>query len=74
MSDKQTTNNASSAKANGKISVKQIKSPIRRVGNQRVVLKGLGLGKIGRTRVLEDTSSIRGMIRVVEHLVEVTKS
>ena len=30
-----------------------------------------GLGKIGREKVLEDTPSIRGMIRKVAHLVQV---
>ena len=65
--------NEKSTTSGGKITVKQIKSSIRRVGNQRVVLKGLGLGKIGRTRVLQDTPSIRGMIKIVDHLIEVTK-
>lgn len=65
--------NEKSTASGGKITVKQIKSSIRRVGNQRVVLKGLGLGKIGRTRVLQDTPSIRGMIKIVDHLIEVSK-
>ena len=62
------------AASGSKITVKQVKSPIRRVAHQRVVLKGLGLGKIGRIRVLQDTPSIRGMIKAVGHLVEVTKA
>ncbi|MGB2468202.1 MAG: 50S ribosomal protein L30, partial [Candidatus Puniceispirillaceae bacterium] len=34
-------------------------------------LIGLGLNKIGRTRDLEDTPSVRGMINKVKHLVRV---
>lgn len=55
----------------GKLEVKQIGSPIRRQKFQEQCLKGLGLGKLGRTRVLEDTPSIRGMVTKVGHLVEV---
>jgi large subunit ribosomal protein L30 len=54
-----------------KITVKQIGSPIRRPKDQRDTLKGLGLNKMHRTRELEDTPSVRGMIRKIPHLVEV---
>lgn len=53
--------------------VKQTKSPIGREGSQRKTLIGLGLNKIGRTRELEDTPSVRGMINKVKHLIEVEK-
>ena len=53
------------------IVVKQIGSPIRRPAVQRETLKGLGLNKRHRTRVLEDTPAVRGMIRKVSHLVRV---
>ena len=53
------------------IIVTQKKSPIGRQGYQRKTLVGLGLNKIGRTKELEDTPSIRGMIGKVKHLVEV---
>ena len=53
-----------------KIRVKQVKSGIGRKPNQRATLRGLGLTKMGRTRVLEDTPSVRGMIDKVSHLVE----
>ncbi|MBY7649371.1 MAG: 50S ribosomal protein L30 [Candidatus Liberibacter europaeus] len=56
-----------------KITVKQIGSPIRRPSVQRRVLIGLGLNKINRCRVLEDTPSIRGMIRAVRHLVRIVE-
>ena len=51
-----------------KITVKQIGSPIRRPKNQRDTLIGLGLNKMHRTRELEDTPEVRGMIRKIPHL------
>ena len=53
------------------IVVTQKKSPIGRQSYQRKTLIGLGLNKIGRIRELEDTPSIRGMVRKVSHLVEI---
>ena len=53
------------------VTVRQTGSPIRRPKDQRDTLIGLGLNKMGRTRTLEDTPSVRGMIRKVQHLVEV---
>ena len=53
------------------IIVTQKKSPIGRQSYQRKTLIGLGLNKIGRSKELEDTPSIRGMIGKVKHLVEV---
>ena len=50
--------------------VKQIGSPIRRPQNQRAILVGLGLNKMHKTRELEDTPAVRGMVRKVPHLVE----
>ena len=52
------------------ITVKQIASSIGRKFDQKQTLIGLGLNKIGRIRELEDTPSIRGMVRKVSHLVE----
>ncbi|MDJ0685581.1 MAG: 50S ribosomal protein L30 [Alphaproteobacteria bacterium] len=54
--------------------VTQTGSPIRREKSQRDTLIGLGLNKIGRTRELEDTPSIRGMIRKVRHMVKVDEA
>jgi len=51
--------------------VTQTKSPIGREGSQRMTLIGLGLNKIGRSRELEDTPSIRGMINKVKHLIKI---
>lgn len=55
------------------VTVKQIASPIGRKPGQRATLIGLGLNKLGRCRTLEDTPSIRGMIRKVQHLVEIVE-
>ena len=53
------------------LKVTQIGSPIRRPQDQRQTLIGLGLNKMHRTRELEDTPAVRGMIRKVHHLVRV---
>jgi len=53
------------------VRVTQVKSAIGRQGDQRETLKGLGLNKMHRTRELEDTPSVRGMINKVSHLVRV---
>jgi large subunit ribosomal protein L30 len=53
------------------VRVTQIGSPIRRPDDQRQTLIGLGLNKMHRTRELEDTPSVRGMIDKVKHLVRV---
>jgi large subunit ribosomal protein L30 len=55
----------------GTLRVTQIASPIGRHRRQRAVLTGLGLNKLRRTRVLEDTPAVRGMINKVHHLVRV---
>ncbi len=60
------------AKPSGKtVTVTQIGSPIGRKAYQRATLIGLGLNKMHRTRTLEDTPSVRGMINKVSHLVKV---
>jgi large subunit ribosomal protein L30 len=55
------------------VTVRQIKSANRKPAVQTATLKGLGLGKMRRTRTLEDTPAIRGMIRAVAHLVEIVE-
>jgi len=54
-----------------KITVRQTGSPIRRTGDQRATLVGLGLNRVGRVATLEDTPQVRGMIAKVAHMVEV---
>jgi large subunit ribosomal protein L30 len=62
-------------KAEGKsgktLRVTQIGSPIGRPDDQRATLIGLGLNKMHRSRELEDTPSVRGMINKVKHLVKI---
>ncbi|MFP6710362.1 MAG: 50S ribosomal protein L30 [Rhodospirillales bacterium] len=53
------------------VTITQIGSPIGRRKDQRQTLVGLGLNKMHRTRTLEDTPSVRGMINKVQHLVRV---
>lgn len=55
----------------GTVKVTQVRSAIGRPKWQRQVLIGLGLNKMNRTRELEDTPSVRGMINKVHHLVRV---
>jgi large subunit ribosomal protein L30 len=55
----------------GKLKVTQIGSPIGRKPGQRDTLKGLGLDKMNRSSEVDDTPSIRGMLRKVNHLVRV---
>jgi len=72
--DKPAKKPAASAKksAPGKgVKVTQIASPAGRGEKQLATLKGLGLNKMRRTRVLEDTPAVRGMIERVKHLVQV---
>ena len=55
------------------IIVKQIGSPIRRPAKQRQTLVGLGLNKMHKTREIEDTPSVRGMVNKIPHLVEIVE-
>ncbi|HEY9164165.1 MAG TPA: 50S ribosomal protein L30 [Magnetovibrio sp.] len=56
------------------VKVIQTGSPIGRPKDQRATLKGLGLNKINRSRELEDTPAVRGMINKVSHLVRVEEA
>lgn len=67
------TGEARSAKTGKTVTVKQIGSPISRQQYQRQTLIGLGLNKLHRTRTLEDTPSVRGMIAAVQHLVKIVE-
>ncbi len=67
-----TAANPAAKKPSGKtLKVTQIGSPIGRQEYQRQTLVGLGLNKLHRSRELEDTPSVRGMINAVKHLVRV---
>jgi len=62
---------ASGAVAGATVTVTQIMSGAGREAWQRQTLIGLGLNKMHKTRTLEDTPSVRGMINAVKHLVKV---
>jgi large subunit ribosomal protein L30 len=53
------------------ITIEQIASANRRPGVQTQTLIGLGLNKLHKKRVLEDTPAVRGMINKLQHLVRV---
>ena len=59
------------ATKSAKLKVTQIGSPIGRPKDQRATLIGLGLNKMHRSRLLDDSPAIRGMIDKVHHLVRV---
>lgn len=62
-------------KPSGKtVRVTQTASPAGRKPDQRQTLIGLGLNKMNRSRELEDTPSVRGMIEKVKHLVRVDEA
>ena len=66
---------ASHSTPSGKtVRVTQVASGLGRKPGQIDTLIGLGLNKIRRTRELEDTPSVRGMIRKVAHLVRVEET
>ncbi len=57
--------------ATGKLRVTQVRSTINRPLKQKRTIDALGLGRLNRSRVHDDTPQIRGMIAVVSHLVSV---
>ncbi len=59
------------ADAKKTLRVTQVRSSIGYPADQGKTLRGLGLGKIGRTVEQVDNESVRGMIFKVKHLVEV---
>lgn len=54
-----------------KIKITLVKSPIDRPERQKQTLKALGLNKVNATKEVEATPQILGMVRKVEHMVEV---
>lgn len=71
MTAEKKTTKAKATKATGTVTIVQTGSPIGRKADQEATLIGLGLNKRHRTRTLEDTPSVRGMIEKVKHLVKV---
>ena len=56
------------------IKVKQVKSSIKRLQNQKRTLAALGLRGIGKEVIHDATPNILGMIKKVEHLVSVSEA
>ena len=56
-----------------KIVVKQVKSTIGRPEAQVKIVKALGLGRIVKTKEMEDCAAVRCMVAKVSHLVEIVK-
>ena len=56
------------------VTVTQLRSPAGREAYQRQTLIGLGLDRIRRSRTLEDTPAVRGMIARVRHLIRVDET
>ncbi len=55
------------------VTVRQTGASTRRPKTQHQTLVGLGLGRIGKQRTLEDTPSVRGMINKVSHLITIVE-
>jgi len=54
-----------------KLKITQVKSEIGFSRKQRLILRGLGLTKRGKTVIRKDTPEIRGMIQKVIHLINI---
>jgi len=54
-----------------KLKVTQIRSTIKRIEDHKRVIKALGLGRIGKSRIHNDSPTIRGMINKVGYLLKV---
>ena len=53
-----------------KLKITLVKSMIGRPEKHRKVLRGMGLTKLNKTVILENTPAIRGMVGAVSHLVK----
>ena len=60
-----------SSQSGARISVKQVKSGVGGTDRQRDTLRGLGFRRLYQVVELEDTPSVRGMIKAIAHLVKV---
>lgn len=57
-----------------KVKITQVRSVIKRPENQKRTIEALGLGKINRTKEVELTPQVQGMINKVSHLIEVQEA
>ena len=60
-------------KDGAKVTVRLVKSGICTPKDQKATLQGLGFRRLNQSVVREDSPALRGMVRKVRHLVEVTK-
>ena len=58
----------------GKVKITQVRSSIRRPEDQKRTLIALGLKKLNKPRLIEESPAVIGMIRKVEHLLKVEKA
>ena len=58
----------------GKVKITQVKSSIKRPEDQKRTLIALGLKKLNRPRIVEESPAVMGMIRKVEHLLKIEKA
>ena len=56
-----------------KIIVKQTRGLVHKPEAQRKIVMALGLGRIGKTKEINDTPAVRGMVAKVAHLVEIVE-
>ncbi len=54
-----------------KLKITLVRSPIDRPATQKATVKGLGLFRLNQSVIREDTDSIRGMVRKIQHMVAV---
>lgn len=57
-----------------KIKITQIKSTIDRPKDQKATIIALGLGRISKSKIVENTPQIAGMVNKVSHLVKVEEA
>ncbi len=57
-----------------KLKITQVRSAQGRGAKQEGTIRALGLKRLGHSVVQEDKPEIRGMIRAVEHLIEVEET
>ncbi len=57
-----------------KLKITQVRSVLGRGAKQEGTIRALGLKRLGHSVVQEDKPEIRGMIRAVEHLIEVEET
>jgi large subunit ribosomal protein L30 len=61
------------ASSSGKVKIQYYRSAIGFNEKQKLIIKGLGFGKLNSTRELVDTAATRGMIAKVPHLVRIVQ-